>query len=66
MEGYFAQFIKTGDPNGADLPPWPAVRESAGGLLRQVIAAHCRTEVDHGAARQAFLQAFFATHADPL
>ncbi|MGB6029312.1 MAG: carboxylesterase family protein, partial [Rhodanobacter sp.] len=66
MEGYFAQFIRTGDPNGADLPPWPAVRESAGGLLRQVIAAHCRTEVDHGAARQAFLQAFFATHADPL
>jgi para-nitrobenzyl esterase len=66
MEGYFAQFIKTGDPNGAGLPPWPAVRESDGGLLRQVIAAHCRTEVDRGAARQAFLQEFFATHADPL
>lgn len=65
MEGYFAQFIKTGDPNGAGLPHWPAVREADGGLLRQVIAAHCRTEVDRGAARQAFLQAFFATHADP-
>ncbi|HXD36875.1 MAG TPA: carboxylesterase family protein, partial [Rhodanobacter sp.] len=26
MEGYFAHFIKTGDPNGAGLPPWPAVR----------------------------------------
>ena len=66
MEGYFARFIKTGDPNGAGLPPWPAVRESDGGLLRQVIAAHCRTEADRGAARQAFLQAYFATHADPL
>ena len=66
MEGYFAQFIKTGDPNGAGLPHWPAVREADGGLLRQVIAAHCRSEVDRGAARQAFLQAFFATHADPL
>ena len=66
MEGYFAQFIKTGDPNGAGLPHWPAVRESDGGLLRQVIAAHTRTEVDRGAARQAFLQRFLQTHADPL
>ncbi|MEO6925207.1 MAG: carboxylesterase family protein [Rhodanobacter sp.] len=66
MEGYFAQFIKTGNPNGAGLPHWPAVRESNGGLLRQVIAAHTRTEVDRGAARQAFLQQFLRTHADPF
>jgi para-nitrobenzyl esterase len=63
MEDYFAQFIKTGDPNGADLPPWPAVKESGGGLLRQTIDAHARSEVDRGVARQAFLQQFFATHA---
>lgn len=24
MQGYFANFIKTGDPNGTDLPTWPA------------------------------------------
>jgi len=66
MEGYFAQFIKTGNPNGADLPHWPAARESDGGVLRQVIGAHTRTEVDRGAARQAFLQRFFKHHADPL
>lgn len=24
MQGYFANFIKTGDPNGPDLPPWAA------------------------------------------
>ncbi len=66
MEGYFAQFIKTGNPNRAGLPTWPAVRESDGGLLRQTIAAHTHTEVDHGAARQAFLREYFKTHADPF
>jgi para-nitrobenzyl esterase len=62
MQGYFARFIKTGDPNGDGLPEWPAVRESDGGLLRQSIDAHTHTEVDHGAARHAFLQHYFATH----
>lgn len=66
MEGYFANFIKTGNPNGTGLPHWPAVRESEGGLLRQVITAHTFIEVDRGAARQAFLQQFFKNHADSL
>lgn len=60
MQDYFANFIKHGDPNGSGLPAWPAVRESKGGLLRQTIDAHTRTEVDRRAARQAFLQAYFA------
>ncbi|HWU77363.1 MAG TPA: carboxylesterase family protein [Rhodanobacter sp.] len=66
MQGYFANFIKHGDPNGKSLPPWPAVRESDGGLLRQVIAAHTHVEVDRGAARQAFLQRYFETHHSPF
>ena len=66
MEGYFANFIKTGNPNGTGLPHWPAVRESDGGILRQVVAAHTSTEVDHGAARQAFLKQFFEDHAGSL
>ncbi|HEY0198764.1 MAG TPA: carboxylesterase family protein [Rhodanobacter sp.] len=66
MEGYFAQFIKTGDPNGTNLPTWPAVKDFDGGLLRQTIDARTRTEVDRGAARQAFLQQFFNTHAPPF
>ena len=24
LEGYFANFIKTGNPNGSNLPKWPA------------------------------------------
>lgn len=66
MQAYFAQFIKTGDPNAAGLPHWPAVGESDGGLLRQTIDAHTRTEVDRGAARQAFLQQYFTTHSAPF
>ncbi len=66
MEGYVAQFIKTGNPNAAGLPHWPAVRPEDGGLLRQTIAAHTRTEVDRGAARQAFLQQFFVHHRAPF
>ncbi len=66
MEGYFAQFIKTGNPNIAGLPDWPAVRAAEGGLLRQVIDAHTDTEIDRGAARQAFLQQFFVHHRAPF
>ena len=31
MESYFANFIRTGDPNGADLPGWPALNRGTGG-----------------------------------
>lgn len=27
METYFANFIKTGDPNGGSLPEWPAIKD---------------------------------------
>ncbi len=63
MEGYFAHFIKTGNPNGEGLPAWPAATDKTGGVLRQVIDAHPHTEVDHGAARQAFLRAWYPTHS---
>ena len=29
MEEYFANFIKTGNPNGKDLPNWPAALKDA-------------------------------------
>lgn len=66
MQGYFANFITHGDPNGAGLPAWPATTPLHGGLLRQTIDVDTRTEVDRGAARQAFLREYLATHPDPL
>jgi para-nitrobenzyl esterase len=63
MQGYFANFIKTGDPNGKGLPGWPAVHQSHGGLLRQTLDARARTQVDQQATRQRFLQDYFANRA---
>jgi para-nitrobenzyl esterase len=37
MSGYFANFIKTGNPNGASLPAWPKASLDAGKIRRQVI-----------------------------
>ncbi|OZB59356.1 MAG: carboxylesterase [Lysobacterales bacterium 14-68-21] len=66
MQGYFANFIMHGDPNGAGLPAWPAVETSHGGLLRQTIDVETRSEVDRGTARQAFLRDYLSSHSDPL
>ena len=56
MEGYFANFIKTGDPDGPGLPHWPAATPKDGGLLRQQIGVDTQTIVDHNAPRYEFLQ----------
>jgi para-nitrobenzyl esterase len=56
MESYWANFIRTGDPDGPNLPHWPASTAKDGRLLRQVIGVHTYTRVDHGAARYEFLQ----------
>jgi para-nitrobenzyl esterase len=63
MQAYFANFIIHGDPNGKGLPTWPALGERDGGLLRQTIDAHTRTEVDHHAERHAVLQSVFDSEA---
>ena len=42
MQGYFANFVKAGDPNGADLPKWPAADGGDG-------VQFMRLDVDSGA-----------------
>jgi para-nitrobenzyl esterase len=56
MQGYWANFIKTGNPNGSGLPDWPAVANKNGGLLRQVIGVDTHTVVDQNTVRYQFLQ----------
>ena len=38
MQGYFANFIKTGNPNGAGLPEWPQASSGAGSRLMHLDA----------------------------
>jgi para-nitrobenzyl esterase len=36
MQGYFANFIKTGSPNGAGLPEWPAANRGDGAKVMRI------------------------------
>ncbi|HEX8150993.1 MAG TPA: carboxylesterase family protein [Pyrinomonadaceae bacterium] len=57
LQGYFANFIKKGDPNGPGLPRWPAV--SNGGAVRVMrLAVDSRVEDDRHRARYLFLDQF--------
>jgi para-nitrobenzyl esterase len=56
MQGYFANFIKTGNPNGAGLPNWPAA--TAGSAIQYMrIDVEPRVETDKTRARYLFLDA---------
>lgn len=64
MEGYFANFIKTGNPNGDDLPHWPATAPKDGGLLRQVIGVDTHTTIDRNMSRYQFLERYYKPGPD--
>ncbi len=49
MEQYFANFIKTGNPNGADLPAWPkAIGGDTTQFMRIDLNTHAETEEHRG------------------
>lgn len=57
LQGYFANFIKQGDPNGPGLPPWPATKQ--GGPVQVMrLAVDARAEADKHRARYLFLDQF--------
>lgn len=56
MQEYFANFIKTGNPNGKGLPSWPKFGEGQ----RIVIDVTTHAEVDKGRARYEFLDRSYA------
>ncbi|RZM24916.1 MAG: carboxylesterase family protein, partial [Sphingomonas sp.] len=43
MSGYFANFIKTGNPNGPGLPHWDRAPASGDAIRRQVIDVETRS-----------------------
>ena len=54
MQGYFANFIKTGNPNGAGLPTWPTASQQGGQVLRLDVTT--KAEADQTRARYQFLE----------
>lgn len=51
MQDYFANFIKTGNPNGSGLPKWPKFAEGQ----RMIIDVNTRAEADKSRARYEYL-----------
>jgi len=58
MQAYFANFIKTGDPNGAGLATWPALRPDAPRVMRLDVTS--AAEADRTRARYELLDQLFA------
>jgi para-nitrobenzyl esterase len=58
MQAYFANFVKTGNPNGPGLPTWPAY-ESEKGFPVMRLAAESRAEPESTRARYLFLEPFY-------
>jgi para-nitrobenzyl esterase len=61
MRSYFANFVKSGNPNGAGLPHWPQF----GSGQRLTIDLATRAEAETSARRQAFLDRYFAHQPMP-
>lgn len=54
MQSYFANFIKTGNPNVTGLPEWPAMSKTSSPSFMR-IDVNCQAETERHADRYAFL-----------
>jgi para-nitrobenzyl esterase len=59
LQGYFVNFIKTGNPNGPGLPPWPAY-DARTNYMRMRIDAVSQAEPETDRARYEVLDAILA------
>jgi para-nitrobenzyl esterase len=62
MQGYFVNFIKTGNPNGPGLPSWPAYGASDGFQILR-LDVESRAEPEKTRPRYLFLEPFFRDEA---
>lgn len=58
MQAYFANFVKTGDPNGSGLPKWPAANSGTGQLMRIDIDTKAEPDTTHN--RYLFLDSIYS------
>ena len=59
MQGYFANFIKTGNPNGPGLPAWPAANSGAAVQFMR-LDVDSRAETDKTRERYLFLDSLYS------
>ena len=55
MQNYFANFIKTGNPNGSGLVEWPAAQANNPTPPVMIIDTECKTENSKIESRYQFL-----------
>jgi para-nitrobenzyl esterase len=64
LQGYYANFVKTGDPNGQGLPVWPAAnRGDTVQVMRLDVDSHAEPERDRD--RYRFLDQFYTSGLQP-
>jgi para-nitrobenzyl esterase len=59
MQGYFANFVKSGNPNGPGLPPWPAANSGATAQIMR-LDVDSRAEADKARERYLFLDSLYS------